>query len=69
MGESDITAKSRPQRHLNTYNELFVPQGHREVSVEGDPEVFGIETFVHYDVFQECSLMTEDFRQPATSDK
>jgi hypothetical protein len=39
------------QRDLKTYNELFVPQGRRKVSVERDPEVFGIVTLVHHNVF------------------
>jgi len=60
VGQVRYYNKPRAQGGLNTYNELFVPQGHREVSIERDPEVLGIVTLVHHNVFQERSLMAED---------
>lgn len=66
VGRLDIQ-QTWSQRDLKTYNELFVPQGRREASVECDPEVFSIVTLVHHDVFQKCSLVTKNLGQSSTS--
>jgi len=63
------SSKPKTRRDLNTYNELFVPEGHGEVSVERDPEVLGVITFVHHNMFQKRSLMTEDLGQSSTSNE
>lgn len=51
---------------LNTYDELFVSESNREVSVERNPEILGVVTFVRHNVFQKYSLMAEDLSQPST---
>ena len=65
----DCYNNPRVQRSLNTHDKLFVPHGHREVSVEGDPKVIGVVTLDRHNVFQKRSLMTEDLSQTSTSNE
>ena len=65
----DVKANLEHERNLNTYDELFVPQGDGEVSIESHPEVLSIITLVHYNVFQQYCLMTEDLGQSSTSSR
>lgn len=60
VGRSDVKKNLEPERNPSTYNELFVPQGNGEVSIESHPKVLSIITLIHHDVFQERCLMTED---------
>lgn len=67
VDRSDIKNKPRAQRGLNTYDELLVPQGHREVSIERNSEVLGVVALIHHNMFQERSLMAEDLSQSSAS--
>ena len=60
VGRSDVKTNLEPERTPHTYNELFVPQGNGEVSIESHPEVLSIIALVHHNVLQQCCLMTED---------
>lgn len=50
----------RVQMNFNTHDELFVPHGHREVSVERYPKVVGVVTFICHNIFQKRGLVAED---------